>query len=564
MNHFSSHIVVLLLTISSCLQCFTSFAGAVEVGSSSQELEEPTITLFNELTDATGLKALLISRKRNFRFDDSIISDTPSYVTIHGFTTGHENDWAFELKDTILATHKANVFIVEWSTNVIADEQSVTNDVKNAHVLAEHIANFFNRRNLRALDFANMHFIGHSIGARAADLAIMRIIPTVGYLTALDPYETIVTYLTEKDMPFNRAYLTIKTLKELSSAKFTTVIHTDSGNLGISRNCGAVDIYLNGGFEQPGCENANLIDETGLILKSNCNHNFAAKFFKSIALYMMPAAHSSNIGAQLDFFRQEIHKCFPVAYLCDSHESFLNGYCGSCLKRERGNLTQTCIHAGLPPSTDLVDNFLFRVQFFNLIRTLVTDADANCVFTYRILIGVKSKQREEGQEQRRSSLDDEVFIRIPLSDNQKHSRAVKMSDKNSSKELNYELFNQLILTRFGFTQISDEKQSKLLHPDNLDYRSALVTFKSKTPLAMQLFTDSLDNPLSNIKFIDVWGKNIETVHFAFIQYMSHLDNEVREIHSFYFTENQVINELKNEHLPLFDYYATFLAAGQDA
>ncbi|NXN23139.1 LIPR3 protein, partial [Nycticryphes semicollaris] len=93
---------------------------------------------------------------------------------------------------------------------------------------------------------ANIHFIGHSLGAHAAGEAGRRK-PGIGRITGLDPAGPLFQYT--------------PTMVRLdpSDAKFVDVIHTHAGHLffdfapGILQTCGHLDFYPNGGKKMPGC-----------------------------------------------------------------------------------------------------------------------------------------------------------------------------------------------------------------------------------------------------------------------------------------------------------------------
>ncbi|NXK54293.1 LIPR3 protein, partial [Chauna torquata] len=121
---------------------------------------------------------------------------------------------------------------------------------------------------------ANIHFIGHSLGAHAAGEA-GRQKPGIGRITGLDPAGPLFQYTP----PMVRL--------DPSDAKFVDVIHTHAGHLffdfgkfshkgqhihgslsesdqssfmlhisapGILQTCGHLDFYPNGGKKMPGCK----------------------------------------------------------------------------------------------------------------------------------------------------------------------------------------------------------------------------------------------------------------------------------------------------------------------
>lgn len=92
------------------------------------------------------------------------------------------------------------------------------------------------------LNTAQLHLIGHSLGAHVAGVVGERLAAgRVPRITGLDPARPMINL--------------IKTDGRLSpdDADLVDVIHTSAGSLGIQNTVGHVDFYPNGGKAQPGC-----------------------------------------------------------------------------------------------------------------------------------------------------------------------------------------------------------------------------------------------------------------------------------------------------------------------
>lgn len=513
---------------------------------------KPKIVLFTRYNTSNGMSWSLISRRPELtEFKQAIQRDSFSYVTVHGFVTGQENEWARDLKDTILDSHNANVFIVDWSEDNKLVQASVSESLVTAMYVAQLLANFFRRLDLDSSEYQNMHFIGHSIGASIANDAIEKIHHKVGHLTALDPFNKERVLLYDSKF-FNHNTSKFFSSTKLQAADFSTVIHSDAHKLGVAYDCGHIDIYLNGGVSQPGCDtNEQYLDSYS---KTNCNHEFATKFFKSIGLHELSRADNLSEELQNQIFDSELDKCFPVAYLTNNFESFKSGRHGHCSRRENLNIRSGCVHAGLPGP---MVNYEFRPQtsLFDSMYTLLTDSKGGCVYTYRLIVGVK---RKHINEERANGFENRIFVRVALSDRPNHSKTIELSN-NSTNYFKYNLNfrNQLVTARGIITMTREAQIQNPLDLIKLDYQSILITFNSEVTQAMNPFNNELAHPLHELHYVDVWGLNIDQVLFVVLDYMSHPDFEVRKTRSFLMM--QADSQQKNYDYPFFDCFATFSA-----
>lgn len=90
-----------------------------------------------------------------------------------------------------------------------------------------------------------MHLIGHSLGAHTVGYAGEQI-EGLGWITGLDPAEPYFQYLDPKIR------------LDPTDAKFVEAIHTDAKTIlllgyGMLQPVGHLDFYVNGGYQQPGC-----------------------------------------------------------------------------------------------------------------------------------------------------------------------------------------------------------------------------------------------------------------------------------------------------------------------
>ncbi|XP_027197651.2 pancreatic triacylglycerol lipase-like [Dermatophagoides pteronyssinus] len=236
------------------------------------------------------------------RFDANL--DTK--IIIHGWRGDSQEAWLSKLKDTLLKAKDLNVIIVGWPGGA---KTPYTQAVSNTRVigimmgiLIENLMKEFN------VSLNSFHLIGHSLGGHIVGYAGKHLNGSIARITGLDPAGPFYKGLNETEA---RLWHT--------DAKFVEVIHTDAQpiiqlGLGMFETCGHVDIYPNGGQEQPGCEEQaedEVPIEGGIYEKykfSSCNHGRSHDLF-------------------IDSVSPTISK--PVSYLCESYESFQNGECKS-------------------------------------------------------------------------------------------------------------------------------------------------------------------------------------------------------------------------------------------
>uniref|UniRef100_A0A8C3LN49 Triacylglycerol lipase n=1 Tax=Chrysolophus pictus TaxID=9089 RepID=A0A8C3LN49_CHRPC len=157
---------------------------------------------------------------------------------------------------------------------------------------------------------ANIHFIGHSLGAHAAGEAGRRK-PGIGRITGLDPAGPLFQYTP----PMVRL--------DPSDAKFVDIIHTHAGHLffdfapGILQTCGHLDFYPNGGKKMPGCRQLrvppavrNINDLMRTYRSLGCGHKRSLRYY------------AESIITPNGF----------VGYQCETYRAFISGACFPCPK----------------------------------------------------------------------------------------------------------------------------------------------------------------------------------------------------------------------------------------
>ncbi|KAM9324598.1 pancreatic triacylglycerol lipase-like [Gastrophryne carolinensis] len=232
-----------------------------------------------------------------------------THLIIHGFTASANSAWISDMCQELYRVENGNCIAVDWSKGANAQYSQAANNIR---VVGAEISNFIDVL-LSNLSYspANIHLIGHSLGAHAAGEAGKRR-SGIARITGLDPAE-----------PYFQNTPTEVRL-DLSDAKLVDVIHTDAGpfipdlGFGMSQVIGHLDFFPNGGVHMPGCPlNTEVhyteVDEiwsSGKGSKSflTCNHQ------KAITYYTESISNASLF----------------VSHPCTDWSTFQTGSCKTC------------------------------------------------------------------------------------------------------------------------------------------------------------------------------------------------------------------------------------------
>uniref|UniRef100_W5N013 Triacylglycerol lipase n=1 Tax=Lepisosteus oculatus TaxID=7918 RepID=W5N013_LEPOC len=198
----------------------------------------------NSFQDITAINPSTISAS-NFR------SNRKTRFIIHGFIDKGEEGWVTDMCLEMLQVEDVNCICVDWKGGSRCPYTQAANNIR---VVGAEVA-YFGEVLQTQINYhpANIHIIGHSLGAHAAGEAGKRK-PGISRITGLDPAEPYF-----QNTP-------IEVRLDPSDAAFVDVIHTDAApmvpNLGFGmiQAVGHVDFYPNGGEEMPGC-NKNAVSQ---------------------------------------------------------------------------------------------------------------------------------------------------------------------------------------------------------------------------------------------------------------------------------------------------------------
>ncbi|XP_066457494.1 pancreatic triacylglycerol lipase-like [Eleutherodactylus coqui] len=196
---------------------------------------------------------------------------------IHGFIDKGEESWLMDMCKAMLQVEDVNCFCIDWSGG---SRTLYTQSANNIRVVGAEVAYFIS---ILSSQFnyspANIHVIGHSLGAHAAGEAGKRS-RGIARITGLDPAEP---YFQETP---------IEVRLDPSDASFVDVIHTDAAPMipnlgfGMSQLVGHLDFFPNGGEEMPGCQKnalSQIVDIDGIWQGTRdfvaCNHLRGYKYY---------------------------------------------------------------------------------------------------------------------------------------------------------------------------------------------------------------------------------------------------------------------------------------------
>lgn len=173
-----------------------------------------------------------------------IDTSKPFKFIIHGYTDSASRTWVKEMKNAFLENSDCNVIAVDWSVPAM----SLYNlSAAYSRGVAEYVAQLIIELCERyGASYANMHLVGHSLGAHASGFAGKYVFNNesekVGRITGMDPAGPLFTGKESSER-----------LSE-EDASFVDVIHSDGNKFGYYAAIGHIDFYPNGGIAfQPGC-----------------------------------------------------------------------------------------------------------------------------------------------------------------------------------------------------------------------------------------------------------------------------------------------------------------------
>jgi len=220
--------------------------------------------------------AILVSRNTSFenlevfptisrKWETLLNKDLNTTIICHGFRDGAHESWIGNLTQALLKRQGQNVIIVDWAKgsgklypNRMFYLQAIGNCRVVGAIMTKLVIYFIEKVGITP---EQIHLIGHSLGAHCLAYMSKAINGSIRRFTGLDPAGPLF-HLRPKEVRM-----------DANDAKFTEVVHTNTGISGIVKNVGHCDFYMNLGVFQPGCSKMSSA--------IRCAHEMAPLFYSS-------------------------------------------------------------------------------------------------------------------------------------------------------------------------------------------------------------------------------------------------------------------------------------------
>ncbi|XP_055336285.1 uncharacterized protein LOC129586844 [Paramacrobiotus metropolitanus] len=295
-------------------------------------------------------------------------------IIIHGFLDNYQWPWWRETVKEILFDGDYNVIRLDWSHgNTLPYLQASA----NVRLVGVFVARFLIHLNEQyGVDPANMHVVGHSLGAHGAgyvgEAMKKRANLTLGHITGLDPAGPYFTNLaTEVRL-------------DPTDADFVDTIVTDGETIfdiafGSPQAMGHVNFYPNGGLNQPGCESGLL----ATIWHGPTMNSTSFDFLGTVAATAFESVACNHARAPVLFYESINNKpCSMKSFECSNYEKFLQGECFQCAG-------QKCATLGWHVDKSLAQRFRTKKYY-----TMTTEKSPFCTFPHKITFTLQEKNNE--------------------------------------------------------------------------------------------------------------------------------------------------------------------------
>lgn len=289
----------------------------------------------------------------------------PTFIYLHAFTQHPESPWLMEVRrlyDEMFPpsaqNQTFNLLLLDWSSfsrqryNV-----AVTWVPHVGRALGRFLRTLVDRFNY---DMKNVHLVSFSLSAHVAGLASREVRSATGLevakITALDP--TGVCFQ-------DNSTISVKYALRPTDAKLVLARHYDLNGFGSTRPIGGIDIFINGGNDQP---LKGLIKREAIFPIYGSSHSYAVEHETRMVL---------------------LGQCQEVAYECSSYAAFLMGECADC-----GKDNEKCIYINTLGQIQLSDKGIkiepTKGYPTNTTMYIKTGLDPVCMHHYQIVIKLNS------------------------------------------------------------------------------------------------------------------------------------------------------------------------------
>lgn len=283
----------------------------------------------------------------------------PTLIYMHAYSQSSRSGWLLGIRDSYDKMFPRssedkpqlfNLMFFDWS-----DYSRLQYKVAASFVpyLGKVLSEFLQKLAINySYDMNRLHIVSYSLSTHISGNAgrQMPFENRIGKITALDP--TGVCF--HEDVPYAKEYALRPT-----DANFVVARHYDIGGLGSRRLIGGLDVFVNGGNNQPG-------------------------------IYFQPGSlFQSHTRAATHEAQQRRDGCQEVAYKCRSFDSFLKGECGSCgSKKDKcyfiNTFEETLMNEKYGSTIQPPSNYRPRTKMF-----IKTGTKTFCLHHYQLLVRMK-------------------------------------------------------------------------------------------------------------------------------------------------------------------------------
>lgn len=320
------------------------------------------------------------SSMKETRLDETVSADVikekgfderkNTIILVHGHDQVYpDSAWLTDTRDLFKKNSAQKVYnfiIMDWGQ--YASHGNYFLVIKRVKGMGIYLADFLNKIITKFnYDASRIHIVAHSLGTHVSGFAGKLMKTKIGRITSLDVAGPCFGKLLDKP----------KTDRlDPSDASQVEVFHYDDGFLGLPGQHGQIDIYVNGGREQPGTGYDIVSIIRGVtILMTKLSKTVSYSHTRSTDVATMQLANKH---------------CQHVAYVCENYHAFSRGQCGSC-----NNQNDQCFLMDLPYQFDLSDNKIklsYNISYLMKQKKLYINTgsmDDLCLQHFQILVKTK-------------------------------------------------------------------------------------------------------------------------------------------------------------------------------
>lgn len=302
----------------------------------------------------------------------------PTLIYLHAYTQSSRSGWLLNVRDLYNEMFpqssedkpsRFNLMFFDWSAYSRLQYSVAASWVPH---LGKVLSQFLERlATVYSYNMKRMQLVSYSLSTHIAGNAgrQMPFENRISKIVALDP--TGVCF--HEDVAYAREYALRPT-----DADFVVAKHYDVGGLGSRRLIGGLDVFVNGGNNQPGRNKR----ESGPLYEGieEDDDEISVRSVNVFGSHARAADHESQ---------KRPDDCQEVAYSCRSYSGYLKGECGSCGSKSNNcyfinTLDEMLINTNNETELQPASNYKPRTKMY-----IKTGAKVYCLQHYQLLVRMK-------------------------------------------------------------------------------------------------------------------------------------------------------------------------------